>query len=71
MIYQLSYRADEIAKNLKSAIHEAQSFYNKLEKFADDGQNIAELAASSDRFPNYSNTPPTDSGLTRIEKDDD
>ncbi len=62
-IYGLRDVAGAALEPLRSAIAEAQQVLDKLEAFADDAENAAELVASSDRHASHHASTPADSGL--------
>jgi len=49
-------------------LREAQAVLDRLDKFADDAQDVAELAAASDLFPTHSALLPERAGLVHAEK---
>ena len=68
VLHRLAHMAHEPAQNLRAAIAEAQAVLDKLDAFADDAEDGAQLIAASDIMPNASANIPERSGLTRQEK---
>lgn len=66
VLYRLRNMAGIAADDLRSAIGEAQAVLDKLDRFAEDAQDGAELIAASDLEPNTFASIPARSGLTRI-----
>lgn len=67
VLYRLRGMAGLAADDLRSAIGEAQAVLDKLDRFADDAEDGAQLMAASDLAPNSSALIPERSGLTRKE----
>ncbi|MFS0715504.1 hypothetical protein ABC337_04840 [Arthrobacter sp. 1P04PC] len=66
VIYRLRDMAGKEADKLQASINEAQAIADKLNAFAHDAEDVAELAAASDLFPEAHALVPERSGLTRI-----
>lgn len=65
VLYRLRNHAGIAADKLREAIAEAQAVLDKLDAFADGAEYSAQLAASSDAFPNHHALVPGGSGLVR------
>lgn len=62
VLHRMTYLAGDAADVLRTQIAEAQKVVDKLDAFASDAENTAQLAASSDLFPNYSALAPDGTG---------
>jgi hypothetical protein len=65
VLYRLRDMAGLAADDLRSAIGEAQAVLDKLDQFANDAEDSAQLIAASDIEPHASALIPERSGLTR------
>lgn len=65
VLYRLRDMAGLAADDLRSAISEAQTVLDKLDQFANDAEDSAQLVAASDLYPNSSALIPERSGLIR------
>jgi hypothetical protein len=65
VMYRLRDMAGIAADDLREAIKEAQAVLDKLDCFANDAEEGAELMAASDLHPNCSANIPERSGLER------
>lgn len=65
VMYRLRDMAGLAADDLRAAIGEAQEVLDKLDQFANDAEDGAQLMAASDLSPNSSALIPERSGLTR------
>jgi len=65
VLHRLTFMAHEPAQTLRAAISEAQTVLDKLDKFADEAQNAAQLMAASDLKPNYTALVPDGAGLVK------
>lgn len=65
VIYRLRNMAGLEADKLRAQIAEAQQALDKLDTFANDAEDIAQLAAASDIAPNYQALIPDRAGLTK------
>lgn len=63
VLYRLRNMASIEADRLRAYIAEAQAVLDKLDVFADDAQDVAQLSAASDLFPSYSALVPERAGL--------
>ncbi|WP_461169289.1 hypothetical protein [Arthrobacter sp. Z1-15] len=68
VLHRLTHMAHEPAQKLRAAIAEAQAVLDKLDAFADDAEDGAQLIAASDLMPTSSANIPDRAGLTRKEK---
>jgi len=67
VMYRLRNMAGAAADDLRTAIAEAQAVLDKLDRFADDAEDGAQLMAASDLAPNSHALIPERSGLARKE----
>ena len=65
VLYRLRDMAGAAADDLRSAIGEARAVLDKLDRFANDAEDSAQLIAASDIEPHASARIPERSGLTR------
>lgn len=65
VIYRLRDMAGKAAAELRPHVEAAQAVLDRLDKFAHEAEEIAELSAASDLFPSYSASIPEGSGLVR------
>jgi hypothetical protein len=63
VLYRLRDMAGEAADMLRAQIVDAQKVLARLDAFADDAEDTAQLAAASDLFPNSYALIPERSGL--------
>lgn len=63
VLYRLRDMAGRAADPLREAIRDANIVLEALDKFADDSEHVAQLGASSTRFPTWRADPPADAGL--------
>lgn len=68
VLYRLRDMAGVAADDLRAAITEAQQVLDKLDSFADDAQDGAQLIAASDLIPTAEALIPLRAGLARINK---
>ena len=68
VLHRLTNMAHEPAQKLRAAIAEAQAVLDKLDAFADDAEDSAQLIAASDLMPTSSANIPDRAGLTRMEE---
>ncbi|MDQ0756098.1 hypothetical protein [Arthrobacter sp. B3I4] len=67
VLYRLRDMAGKEADKLQASINEAQAVADRLHSFALNAEDVAQLAAASDLFPNASALVPERSGLVRKE----
>lgn len=65
VIYRLRNMAGEAADTLRAAISDAQAVLDRLDQFANDFEDTAQLAAASQLFPTHTANVPERSGLER------
>jgi hypothetical protein len=65
VIYRLGSMAGKAADELRVQISDAQKILDELDAFANNADDVSNLAAASDLFPTYSALIPERSGLTR------
>lgn len=65
VMYRLRNMTGIAADELRAAIKEAQAVLDKLERFADDAEDGAELLAASDLHPRHHALVPERAGLQR------
>ena len=65
VLYRLRDMAGMAADDLRKAIGDAREVLDKLDKFADDAQDGAQIIAASDLAPNAHAILPARSGLIR------
>ena len=65
VLYRLRNMAGIEADKLRGSITEAQKVLDKLDAFANDAEDIGQLAAASDIAPGWSALVPGRAGLTR------
>lgn len=63
VIYRFRDMAGKAADELREEIAAAQVVLDRLDRFANDAQNVAELSAASDLFPTYHAMIPPEAGL--------
>jgi hypothetical protein len=69
VVYRLRDMAGIAAERLRAEIAAAQAVLDKLDAFADDAEDTAQLAAASRLFPTYHATAPERSGMTLTPKE--
>lgn len=70
VLYRLRNMAGMEADKLRASIAEAQQVLDKLEAFANDAEDIGQLAAASDIAPGWNALVPERAGLARKEPSD-
>lgn len=68
VLHRLTHLAGSAAEQLHEAIKEAQAVLDKLDAFATDAEDGAQLIAASNIMPTYSANIPERSGLTHKEQ---
>lgn len=66
-LFVLRDTAGKAAEALAAAIKDAQAVYDKLDRIADQAQDVAQLASASDLFPTHHANIPDGAGLVRAE----
>jgi len=64
-VYRLRNMASISADDLRGAIKEAQAVLDRLDKFADDAEDGAQLIAASDLAPTWTAIAPERAGMIR------